>query len=366
MRKVVISGANGYVASNFILKLLEEGYQVAALVRSKNSIPSRERMVDALHEIGNVDHTILSRLQVYDYSLFEENFNLPSHQLQKIFKGKVHYFHFAASLKFDISSKEEIFGTNLQGVQHSIETFLRFSGPDSRFYFISTAYSCGKFEGIFEERFYENQGIEKFRNYYEQSKRFAENVIREYIEKEQLNACILRISQVVGNRATGVTLTDYGIFDFAKRIQRVAMRNPGVNMRLQIDPDSTQNLLPIDTVVSYFKDIVESEPLPRVLNIVSKNPIPNHGILKSLNNLLPVQLEAQIGLKTSEMTKLEKIISVGMSFTGAYIDINPLFDTSYLDAIIKHKQPEITIRDVHRMLEYFLIWRDSLKTSDTG
>jgi len=366
MRKVVLSGANGYVASNFILKLLQEGYEVIALVRSRNAVPARERMVEALHEIGDIDHTVLANLKVYDYSLFEENFNLPASQLKEIFGGRIHYFHFAASLKFDISSKEEIFGTNLQGVQHSIETFLNFSGPSSRFYFISTAYSCGKFEGIFEEKFYENQPIEKFRNYYEQSKRFAENVIHDYIENKNLKACILRISQIVGNRVSGETLTDYGIFDFAKRIQRVVLRNPGVKLRLQIDPDCTQNLLPIDTMVSYFMDIVESEPLPRVLNLVSKNPITNRDILTSLNYLLPVHLEAQMGLKVSEMTTMEKIISVGMSFTGAYIDINPSFDTTYLDSVIKQKQPEITSGDVHRMLEYFLLRRESINSKDTG
>lgn len=366
MNKVVINGANGYVASNFIVELLSEGHAVVALVRSRNSIPARDRMVNILHEMGLANEAQLKRLEVYDYSLFEENFNLPDKQLRHIFGGKVHYFHFAASLKFDISSKEEIFGTNLLGVQHSIETFHRFSGADSRFYFISTAYSCGRCKGIFEEKFYDNEEISEFRNYYEQSKRFAENVIREYIENQDLNACILRISQIVGNRKTGITLTDYGIFDFSKRIQRVAARNPGSKLRLNIDPDCTQNLLPVDTVVSYFLDIIENESLPVVLNLVSKNPITNRAIMHSLNKLLPIHLEADMGLKPSEMSLTEKIIAVGMSFTGAYIDINPEFETSNLDAVIRKKQPEVTTLDIHRMLEFFLLKRESEKMKDTG
>lgn len=366
MHKVVMSGANGYVASNFIVELLKLGYRVVALVRSKKSLSARQRMVTTLHEMGEIDPKAFERLEVYDYSLFEENFNLPAEQLRQIFSGKIHYFHFAASLKFDISSKEEIFGTNLQGVKHSVETFMRYSGSGSRFYFISTAYSCGKFEGIFEEKFYRNQGISAFRNYYEQSKRYAENVIRDYLEKDKLNASILRISQIVGNRETGVTNTDYGIFDFAKRIQRIAMRNPGIKLRLQIDPDCTQNLLPIDTVVSYFTQIIQNERLPAVLNLVSRNPIFNRDILKSLEQLLPIHLEANIDLKPSEMTALEKIIALGMSFTGAYIDINPQFDTANLDRVIWNKQPEVTRREIHQMLEYFLVRRESLKISGTG
>jgi len=364
--RVVVNGANGYVASNFILELLENGYHVTALVRKKGRESAVERMKSVLVEMNEGEDLAFSRLEVFNYSLFEENFKLPDELLKHIFGGNIHYFHFAASLKFDISSKEEIFGTNLQGVTTSVETFLKYTGPKSRFYFVSTAYSCGKLEGVFEERFYEDAGIDAFRNYYEQSKRYAENLIRTYIDDKGLNACILRISQIIGNRKTGVSKTDYGIFDFAKRIQRLAQQNPGMTLRMQIDPDSTQNLLPIDTMVDYFMQIVAADEVPVILNIVSKKPTRNATILESLEKSLPVKLVADMNLQLSEMSRIERIIAVGMSFTGAYININPNFNTENLDRLVKEKPQEVTSEEIDKMIAYFLNRRDELKMKSTG
>ncbi|WP_167609209.1 SDR family oxidoreductase [Maribellus sediminis] len=364
-KKVVINGANGYVASNFILELLNNGYQVVALVRKKEGMAAADRMKNVLLEMSSDDAVDFSRLEVYDYSLFKPDFNLPENVLKQVFEGTIHYFHFAASLKFDINSKEEIFGTNMQGVTNSVETFLKFSGKGSRFYFISTAYSCGTLKGIFQERFYPDEEIGAFRNYYEQSKRFAENRLRQYIEEDGLNCCILRISQIVGQKSTGITKTDYGIFDFSKRIQRIAALNPGTTLRMQIDEKCTQNLLPIDTMVSYFMDILQTEKVPPIINIISKKPVSNRSILEILEKLLPIKLVANMKLSNVEMTKIERIMAIGMSFTGAYININPTFETRNLDALVT-PQPEITPEDVFRMVSYFLQQRKISRQQNTG
>lgn len=364
--RIVVNGANGYVASNFILELLKNGYHVTALVRKKGQDSAVDRMKSVLTEMNEGDDISFDKLEVYDYSLFEENFKLPDDILSQIFGGSIQYFHFAASLKFDISSKEEIFGTNMLGVTNSVETFLKYTEKTSRFYFVSTAYSCGKHEGVFKEQFYEDEEIEAFRNYYEQSKRCAENLIKKYMDEKGLNACILRISQIVGNRETGVSKTDYGIFDFAKRIQRLAQQNPGMTLRMQIDPDSTQNLLPIDTMVDYFMQIVAADEVPVILNIVSKNPTKNATILESLENSLPVKLVADMNLQLSEMSRIERIVAVGMSFTGAYININPNFNTENLDRLVKEKPQEVTSEEIDKMIAYFLNRRDELKMKNTG
>lgn len=354
MKKIVINGANGYVASNFINKLLLQDYKVVALARSNAKFSAEERMRAALLDMNEGKSVNFDNLEVHDYSLFEADFSLPEAELKEIFKGDVDYFHFAASLKFDIKSKEEIFGTNLQGVTNSVDTFLKYTRSDSRFFFVSTAYSCGRIDGTFEERFYENEEIEAFRNYYEQSKRYAENVIKEYIENKNLNACILRLSQVVGNNISGITKTDYGIFDFSKRVQNLAKKYPNSTLRLRIDPESTQNLIPIDTVVTYLMSAVRTEDVPVILNMVAKRSIRNSDILRSINEFLPIQLEADMKLQKDDMNTLERIMAIGMSFTGAYIDTDLSFDTTLLDSIVKEEVKTVSPESIHRMLDYFL------------
>uniref|UniRef100_UPI0032170447 SDR family oxidoreductase n=1 Tax=uncultured Draconibacterium sp. TaxID=1573823 RepID=UPI0032170447 len=361
MKTIVINGANGYVASNFINELLLRDYKVIALVRSNKKYSAEERMKDALLHMNNGKEVNFNNLEVHNYSLFEKDFALQEEELKSIFGGNIDYFHFAASLKFDIKSKEEIFGTNLQGVTNSVDTFLKYSNPESRFFFVSTAYSCGKIAGKFEERFYENEEIDAFRNYYEQSKRYAENVIKNYIEERNLNASILRLSQVVGNNKTGVTKTDYGIFDFSKRIQNIAEKYPNSSIRIKVDPESTQNLIPIDTVVTYLMSAVRAENVPVILNIIAKSSVKNSDILNSLGRLLPIKIEADLNLKREDMNSLERIISVGMSFTRAYIDINILFDTTQLDSIVQEDVKSVTPESIFRMLEYFLNGMDGKK-----
>lgn len=354
MKTIIINGANGYVAANFINKLLLQNYKVIALVRANKKHTSEERMESALAEINEGALIDTSNLEIYNYSLLDENFALQPKQLDEIFSGEVDYFHFAASLKFDSKSKEEIFGTNLRGLENSIDVYSKNASDDSRFFFISTAYSCGKSTEVFEEKFYDNEEISNFRNYYEQSKRFAENIIKKQMEENGLNAYIIRLSQVVGNNDSGVTKTDYGIFDFAKRIYSLSKRHPNKTVRVRVDPESTQNLIPIDTVVSYLATTVEAKNPPVIMNFIAKHSTKNSHIISSLNKLLPICIVPFMELKREDMDAIERVISVGMSFTGSYIDTNILFDTSKRDEIIRAVNNEASEETIYKMLAYFI------------
>jgi nucleoside-diphosphate-sugar epimerase len=354
MKTIIVNGANGYVASNFINKLLEQKYIVIALVRSSVKFSSTERMKAALAESSDGEHVNSTNLKVFSYSLLHNDFLIPQEQLKEIFREEVDYFHFAASLKFDLKSKDEIFETNVGGVGNSINVFSKFAKGNSRFFFIGTAYSCGRFSGRFQEKFYPNEDIGKFRNYYEQSKRFAENVVKENIDENGLNGHVIRLSQVVGNNKTGVTKTDYGIFDFAKRMHSLAFRNPNQTVRVHVDPVSTQNLIPVDTVFNYLLRTVEVKHVPTIMNCIAKNQMKNIHIIKSISRLLPIDIVPEKQLARHEMSALERIISAGMTFTESYIDTNLQFDTRNLDKILMVDGHEANENSVYKMLEYFI------------
>ncbi len=352
MKRIIINGANGYVASNFINELLARNYEVIALVRGSSKYSAEDRMKIALAEIneGNFKHH--ENLKIYHYSLFEENFGLPAGQLTDIFSREADFFHFAASLKYDLKSKDIIFNTNIGGVENSLKVFSAQAHANSRFFFISTAYSCGNRSGLFEEKFYDNDdNIACFRNYYEQSKRYAENIVRKYVEENRIDAHIIRLSQVVGNNLTGVTHTDYGIFDFAKRVYSLAYRYPNRTVRIKVDPTATQNLIPIDNVISYLMKTVEAQNVPVIMNFIARNPVKNSHILESLSQLLPIRLLPDKNLKKADMNSFERIISIGMTFTGSYTQTNILFDTKNLDSLVHLNGNE---QSIYRMLEYFV------------
>lgn len=132
MRTVIINGANGYVASNFINYLLNQHYMVIALVRGNGQDPE-ERMSEVLAHINDGKEINTPNLEVYNYSLLDKHFAMNENILKSIFSNKVDYFHFAASLKYDEKSIDEIFSTNIEGVENSIKVFSRYATKSSRF-----------------------------------------------------------------------------------------------------------------------------------------------------------------------------------------------------------------------------------------
>ena len=354
MKRIIVDGANGYVASHFIGELLAQNYEVIALVRGNKKCSAYDRMNSALSEVNNNEDTIPENLKIFNYSLLSEDFGMTKKQLKEIFDGSADYFHFAASLKYDFKSREEIFRTNIDGVENSLRVFSKYATQYSRFFFISTAYSCGTNPALFKEIFYNNEDISRFRNYYEQSKRFAENVVKKYMEAHAIDGHILRLSQVVGNNHTGITKTDYGIFDFAKRIYNLSSRYPERTVRVCFDPDSTQNLIPIDTVTHYLMKIVENPAVPVIMNFVGKNAIRNIHIINSLNELLPINIVPDKSLQKRDMDSFERIISIGMSFTSSYTGTNISFDTTNLNKVVGQTDNEVTEQSVFSMLKYFI------------
>ena len=354
MKKVVIAGANSFVASHFVHELLGQGFYVVALVRKSSDLSAAERMEKALEDTTLELPSQMENLKVLDYALNDVNFGISDADLAQIFEDAVDYFHFAASLKFDFRSREEIFHTNIDGIRNALQVFENFSSPHARFFYISTAYSCGKMEGSFEEKFYPDDDISSFRNYYEQSKRKAENVLRKFVEKNGISAHVIRLSQVVGNPQTGVTRTDYGIFDFARRIHALSDQFPGQSIRILVDPDANQNLIPINAVVQDLVSLTRKDQVPRILNFVANIPVENYKIIQTISDLLPIELIPEKEINPEEMNELEKMVLSGMTFTGDYINTDINFDTSMRDKVLNSNHREVNDSGLHAMLDYYL------------
>ena len=354
MKRIIVNGANGFVASNFINDLLKNDYEVVALVRGNGKLSARERVEQSLMQVNRGQLPDIENLSVYNYSLLEKDYALPQTHLNKIFEKEADFFHFAASLKYDQKSKEEIYSTNVEGVDNSVRVFKQYAQGASRFFLVGTAYSCGHINEVFEERFYPDMDVSAFRNYYEWSKRLAENILGKYIERDHLRGHIIRLSQVAGNNKTGEARTDYGIFDFAKRVHRLAKRYPGQTIRAKVAPEGTQNLIPVNTVVDYLMQTIQQREVPVIMNFVARKPVKNRYVISSLNKLIPLTILPVPGLEHSDMNSLERLMAVGMSFTGSYSNLDIRFDTSKRDEMIVQGEDQMDEETVFKMLSWFM------------
>lgn len=354
MKQIVVNGANGYVASHFICEMLNRGHRVIALARENEKQSARERVEQAILDTGQGEIQNGHNLRVFGYSLLAENFSIPVGDLEAMFRPDADFFHFAASLKFDFNSESEILRTNVAGVENSIEVFQKYATENSRFFLIGTAYSCGNFRGVFEEKFYPDEVSSAFRNYYEYSKRLAENLVKRKMEAYGIRAHIIRLAQVVGDNETGVTTTDYGVFDFAKRLSAISRRYPDESVRIKVDPTGTQTLIAINTVVNYLRQSVDANELPIIMNFVPGRSIQNIHIINTLNDLLALTIIPKIELNPEDLTGLEKLVSAAMAFTGEYTTINLNFDTSQRDKVIVPEEHGIDEETIAHMLNYFV------------
>ncbi len=351
--KIVVNGANGYVASHFISALTGHGHEVSGLVRANSENDPNERMQQMLSEIGHGDGQSLKNLEVFNYSLLDEDFAMPEEHLKRVFDRQVDFFHFAASLQYSERDKEQICKINIDGVENSIKIFLKYAKPGSRFFYVSTAYSCGNITDVYKEKFYDNAEISQFRNYYEKSKRDAENIVKKYIGKESLDAYVIRLSQVVGDSKTGDVKTDYGIFDFVKRVYTFTRKYPGKTIRIPVNPDATQNLIPINNVVDYLMKLVELHDLPVVMNFVTKYPISNGSIIRLICGISPINLVPDTSVQPQEMNSLERMVFAGMAFIAKYADLDLKFETTALDKFIAPGREELNEHSLHKMIENF-------------
>jgi len=99
MKTVFITGANGFLGTNLILKLLEEGYNFKALVRDKQSF------IPFSHE---------------NLELIQGNLSDPKHLMQ-FNKECTIVVHIAANTNQDLLYLKDYKETNVQGTKNIIE-----------------------------------------------------------------------------------------------------------------------------------------------------------------------------------------------------------------------------------------------------
>lgn len=167
--KILVTGATGFIGGKVAQKLLEDGYDVVALVRdtsNREGIPENIEIIEA------------------------DLFDIPS--LEKAVKGVSVVYHFAAYFDFYPSDEDLMFKVNVEGTRNMMTACI---GTDvERFIYCSSTEAMGTI------RFPPGTEDTELRpNFsYGESKILAEKVIREITEDTGLAHIILRPTGVMG------------------------------------------------------------------------------------------------------------------------------------------------------------------------
>lgn len=121
-----------------------------------------------------------------------------------------------------------------------------------------------------------------------------------------------------------------------------------------MDPEATQNMIPVDNVVAYLMKMLKRKDLPVILNFAGRKTVKNSELARIVNKVLPVEVIQQKDLEKKDLNRLEKMVASFMSFTGNYANANLEFDTKNLEKAVSPNGNEVTPESLHKMVAYFV------------
>lgn len=165
MKKILVTGANGYIGRHLVKRLLKEDCQLVALVRDLGKMPA--------WLLGN------EKLQVIEGDLQNQK------TLEKALEGVDVVFHLAAALRM-FEKNGELYQTNIGGLKNLLSACKAANRP-MRFIFASSI------------------DVEKRQSDYSQAKLQGEEIIKEFCRKNpKISYIIARIGNVWGGQKGGM------------------------------------------------------------------------------------------------------------------------------------------------------------------
>jgi thioester reductase-like protein len=283
-RTALITGAAGFLGSFLTAALLNRGWQIYALVRSK---PDQLPQALLAHELrGNP--AALERLTVLEGDVTRPLLGLTSSMVSRL-QNVTDVWHCAANFEIGSSHRKAIVDTNVVGTKHALDLAHTLTGQSIRFHFLSTAYAGLQINDTCFERLSDRRDG-TFRTSYEWTKSRAEHLVMAAREERHLDVRIYRPSVVSGHFTNGQCLSYngyQGVFRALYILRRMLQNAFGPdfdrNLRLRVaaDPDLRLNLVPVDYVIDAMICIADQE--------ISGTPIFN--ITHSTGNQLSMLFE---------------------------------------------------------------------------
>lgn len=259
----LVTGGTGFMGSHFLLSLHQHALHTTVLARGSRVEQAFERLADKVEDAAfsysmSMDPALFQRrVKVVLGDICEPDGGMSADQVAQLTGSVDELWHLAASLRFEVRSRDEIFKHNVQGVRQVVALAARLGCK--RFVYISTAYTAGRACGDVPETLHDPAG--PFHNLYEESKCLAEHVVSEECQRHGIQAHILRPSIIVGPCATLRTGgSDSGLYGFAAEIYRLRgqFQRMGRRIAVQGNPDTPLNCIPVDWVIQDLMQLVRT------------------------------------------------------------------------------------------------------------
>lgn len=314
MRKILITGANGFVGSNICVELLRDKENlIYAIARPKGSKSGRDRVFNEISREFNWDNSDnwKERVIVLEGDIQELKLGLNDDDYKYICDNITSIYHCAASIKFSLTY-DEAKKINCGGTKRIIELLERVSNKNfERLNYVSTAYISGSYiDGFKENDLNINQ---KFSNTYEATKFECELLLNEYINNGW-PITIFRPSIVSSSSKDGSTHENNIIYKFIKFFSRQRINE------FYCNETSSINIVPVDYFVKAMVNlsIRGVSTIGKTYNLVNKTNTPVKKIVTDVCKILDVK--EPIFYKIDKNTE-EKLSNNSLSYFFSYVNM---------------------------------------------
>ena len=360
MSHILLTGATGLLGRYLIRDLIQQGYSLAVLVRSSRTASATER-IDEVMKHWEPSVGVLPAPKVLEGNITQPNLGLSDEDLRWAATNCSSVIHSAASLKFQPAG-DEPWNSNLNGTRNVVE-FCENNHIGSLFY-ISTAYVCGKIDGIAYETVV--SGDTEARNVYEASKRQAEQLV---LNSDLLSPpTILRPSIIVGDSKTGYTSTFHGPY-LPLRLSMSMLAPAAEATGVRIAPDAMRifkmmgleggerkNLIPVDWVSRGITRVINTPELHgQIYHLTTEHPM---SVLE-LTRTTVAFLDEMYGFEDTDVVEfdaqMEQFFTAQMGVYREYWADDPEFDATNRILAMPDDPPPIIDNAVLRIMFQY-VW----------
>jgi len=350
-KNVFLTGITGFLGSFLAKELIQSGYRVFGLARPKGGKSAKQRAFDAVRFAYYDDEwdekRVLSNFKIFEGDIVHEDLGL-SDEARDFLRGEIDIIIHSAALAELRSPWETIKRINVDGTKNVLDFAVECQekGRLKKFNHISTMYVCGDYQGEFDETMLDVG--QKFNNTYERSKFEAEVLVHKYMDKD-LNCSIFRPSLIVGDSKTGKTNNFQNIY----KVLFLFSQNRFV--KYPINPNSTQNLINIDTVVHSIS-LLASKSEKEVYHLISLQETKWDFFVQTSSASLGFKLPECIPVEVFAFDKLTPAQKLLIKPLLPYFNCKAKFTSILTRKILKEydfRLPEIDATNINRILSYY-------------
>jgi nucleoside-diphosphate-sugar epimerase len=351
MKTAIVTGANGFIGSHIVYRLLTEGSRVFALGRGTATSEWRDRVVAALREVGNITDCP-GELYCHEIDLHAQEMRLNFTLRNDYSSTETTLFHVAGDTRFtpsDLALQRQV------NIQAAVNVINACKGKIATAVQVSTAFVAGKRTGLIRES--ELNCGQDFRNSYEKSKFDAEVLLTEHCREHDVPLVIVRPGIITNDRASGraSTFTHLNaLVEVVNRIQEHYRISDGQvvskRIRLMADPDARPNLAPVDSIIPPLLQIAESSAAPgKTFHLCHPNP---QSIVQLMEMICEAfQVKGKLALEFLESiprprSRTEEMILRSLRPYAPYLNSRSEFDLSHSRSIVPDYDSYFTPLDV--------------------